>query len=83
MLHKREKFLGTVIQSINLNGGDICVDFFKRPNGTYGYEEYRRDTETLEGWFPIGFYSGKLFDTYELARQDAMKSIAWLAPSTE
>ena len=33
----------TVINSINNNEGNLCVDIFKRNNQTFGFEEYRRD----------------------------------------
>jgi len=76
--YRRSKDLGTVVQSVNLNGETICVDFFQRQDGTFGYEEYRRDVETGEGWFPIGFYSGNIFSTIQLAKDHAIRQIGWL-----
>ncbi|MEP1206833.1 MAG: hypothetical protein ABJL64_02195 [Rhizobiaceae bacterium] len=78
VLYRRSKDLGTVVQSINATGEYLCVDFFQRPDSSYGYEEYRRDAETGEGWFPIGFYSGNRFDTLEQAKSDAKGNVAWL-----
>ncbi len=69
---------GKVVQSINMFGDAICVDLFERDNGTFGFEEYRRDSETGEGWFPIGHYSGNVFETPEEARSAARESVAWL-----
>jgi len=67
-----------VMQSINMHGETVCVDFFRRDNGTFGFEEYRRDVETRQGWFPIGFYSGNVFATLDEARAAAKLKIAWL-----
>ena len=78
-VYRRSKDLGTVVLSINASGESICVDFFKRDDASYGYEEYRRDVETAEGWFPIGFHSGNRFETLEQAKSDAMGRVAWLA----
>ena len=70
--------MGTVVLSVNATGDPLCVDFFQRPDSSFGYEEYRRDAETAEGWFPIGFYSGIRFETLEHAKSDAMGRVAWL-----
>jgi hypothetical protein len=34
-----------VLRSFNNEGATLCVDIFVRPNGTIGFEEYRRDLE--------------------------------------
>jgi len=39
-----------VIRSVNLDGETICVDIFQRPDGTYGFDEFRRDPEDGRGW---------------------------------
>ncbi len=44
-----------VLRSIETQEGERCVDFFIRPDGSFGFEEYRRDAEDRRGWFPIGF----------------------------
>ena len=38
-----------VVQSFNLDGGSRCVDVFLRPDGSFGFEEYRREAEDLRG----------------------------------
>jgi hypothetical protein len=43
-----------VLRSINNDDASRCVDVFLRPEGTIGFEEYRRDAEDGRGWFPIG-----------------------------
>jgi len=46
-----------VIASFNNPAGDHCVDIFVRDDGTFGFEEYRRDPEDMRGWFPLHRYS--------------------------
>jgi hypothetical protein len=36
---------------------DRCVDMFARPDGTYGFEEFRRDAEDMGQWTPVASYS--------------------------
>ncbi|MDD9911188.1 MAG: hypothetical protein OXR62_16080 [Ahrensia sp.] len=57
-LYRRSTEMGRVVRSINATGDMRCVDIFERPDGNFGFEEYRRDPETAEGWFPIGFHYG-------------------------
>ena len=42
-----------VIRSINNSDQSLCVDIFKRNDNTFGFEEYRRDKETYEGWYKV------------------------------
>jgi hypothetical protein len=42
-----------VLRSINNDDAARGVDVFLRPEGTIGFEEYRRDAEDGRGWFPI------------------------------
>jgi hypothetical protein len=67
-----------VIQSLNMPGDQVCVDLFQRPDGSYGFEEYRRDSEDGRGWFPIGHYAHRIFERIEDAKKDAVASVGWL-----
>ena len=67
-----------VIQSINLEGECRCVDIFRRPDRTFGFEEYRRDPEDNRGWYPIGGYSNRSFANAKEASEDAARRIRWL-----
>jgi len=67
-----------IIYSINLDGEMACVDVFMRPDGTFGFDEYRRDAEDMRGWFSVGHYCGRVFPTAQAALSDARKSIGWL-----
>jgi hypothetical protein len=42
---------------------DRCVDIFKRPEGTFGFEEFRRDPEDVGAWTPVRYFSGCEYPT--------------------
>ncbi len=56
-----------------------CVDLFSRPDGSYGFEEFRRDVEDRGDWTPVRYYSDSLYMSKEAALAAAMQSVAWLA----
>ena len=67
-----------VLRSIETVDGMRCVDFFIRPDGSYGFEEYRRDMEDARGWFPIGFHAEGKFSSEEEAEERAVAVVSWL-----
>ena len=67
-----------VLRSIETGDGGRCVDVFVRPDGTFGFEEYRRDAEDARGWFPIGFHAGKVYPSEVDAFVAATQTVAWL-----
>ena len=67
-----------VVQSIEAPGGACCVDIFHRPDGTWGFEEYRRDAEDGRGWFVTGFYGDQRFDSRAGAQGAAQDQVVWL-----
>ena len=67
-----------VIKSINSPNGGRCVDIFVRPDATFGFEEFRRDSEDARGWFPIANHGGRIFPTEEGAFNEARLKIPWL-----
>ncbi len=71
--------INRVLRSIETDDGGRCVDLFVRPDGTFGFEEYRRDSEDRRGWFPIGGYAAKSFATEPEARAAALATVPWLA----
>ena len=73
-----EKSKNTVIRSINNNELNLCVDIFKRKNSTYGFEEFRRDPEDLNGWYKIGSYGSDFYLNEDEAYKAAFNKIKWL-----
>jgi hypothetical protein len=55
------------------------VEIFVRENGTFGFEESRRDPEDLSDWFPLHRYSHLVFDTEESALAQARARVGWMA----
>jgi len=58
---------------------DRCVDIFSRPDGTFGFEEFRRDPEDMGAWTPVAYYSEREFSTEVEALAAARVAVWWLA----
>jgi len=67
-----------VLTSLENSTRDRCVDIFVRADGTFGFEEYRRDPEDLSGWLPLHRYSHRVFSTAEDALAQAKSTVAWM-----
>lgn len=70
-----------VLASLENTEHDRCVDLFLRPDGTYGFEEFRRDPEDAGAWTPVQFYAKRIFATREHALDAAKHAVAWLGVS--
>jgi hypothetical protein len=68
-----------VVASLENRESDHCIDIFVRLDGTFGFEEYRRDPEDGRGWFSLHHYSHLVFDTQEDALAQAKTRVAWMA----
>ena len=68
-----------VFNSIETGDGTRCVDLFKRPDGSYGFEEFRRDPEDAGAWTPAQYFSGAVFASNDEAMDAALKAVVWLA----
>ncbi|SIS82008.1 hypothetical protein SAMN05421759_10450 [Roseivivax lentus] len=71
--------VNTVLRSVNAPGATLCVDLFRRPDGSFGFEEFRRDPEDVRGWYAVGHYSGAVFPSQVAAWDAAQAQVAWLA----
>ena len=69
----------TVIDSIENSEHDRCVDLFVRPDGTYGFEEFRRDVEDAGTWTPVAFFSHATWHSKDAAVGAAVRAVVWLA----
>ena len=58
---------------------DRSVDIFSRLDGTFGFEEFRRDPEDTGAWTPVAYYSAREFATEEEALAAARATVSWLA----
>lgn len=67
-----------VVKSLENQATDRCVDIFQRADGSFGFEECRRDHEDGAVWFPLDKYSGLVFDSEAAALAEARASVAWL-----
>jgi len=69
-----------VLNSVENAFGDLCVDIFVRPDGTFGFDEYRRDPED-DAWHCLHRFGGLVFHSMEDALDRAKASVAWLRNS--
>lgn len=69
-----------VYRSIENDAHDRCVDLFQRPDGTFGFEEFRRDVEDSGAWTPVQFYSDAIYATEAAALNAAVHTVQWLQP---
>jgi hypothetical protein len=67
-----------VLRSLQNQEANLCVDIFVRDDGTFGFEECRRDPEDARGWFSLHRYSQQVFDTEAHALAQARSTVAWL-----
>lgn len=68
-----------VFASIENHEHDRCVDIFRRPDLTFGFEEFRRDVEDAGAWTPVQFFSDKAYASSEEAYRAAEGLVPWLA----
>ena len=67
-----------VVRSINNADKSLCVDVFQREDNTFGFDEFRREKETNEGWYKIHSYGHNIYLTEQEAYNQACKNILWL-----
>ena len=68
-----------VLRSLETPDGAHCVDLFRRKDGSYGFEIYRRDAEELSSWFAIGGFAEQRFSTESDALFTATRHAPWIA----
>ena len=70
--------LNKVVRSINAPGELLCVDIFRRPDGSFGFAQYRRDPEDGRGWQPIGGGGIERFADEAATTEAARAAVPWL-----
>jgi len=68
-----------VFASIENDEHNRCVDLFQRSDGTWGFEEFRRDVEDAGAWTPVAYYSPAIFPTRDAALSSATAAVGWMA----
>jgi hypothetical protein len=68
-----------VLQSIENAEHDRCVDLFRRPDGSFGFEVFRRDVEDGGVWTAVAYHSGGAYASEEAALAKAVGAVSWLA----
>jgi hypothetical protein len=68
-----------VLHSYQTFEGDRCVDTFERPDGTFGFEEFRKDPEDMGAWTPVGGFSDLEFASEGGAIGAACHAAPWVA----
>jgi hypothetical protein len=71
-----------VVDSIENGEHDRCVDLFRRPDGTFGFEEFRRDVEDAGAWTAVQYFSNAAYPSREAALNAALKVVPWLAANS-
>lgn len=67
-----------VMRSIEAPGGQVCVDLYRRADGSWGWSEYRRDPEDPHGWRDPGGARGEGHPDAEAALSQACAQLVWL-----
>ncbi len=67
-----------VLNSIENDTGDYCVDIFVREDNSFGFEEFRRDIEDMGKWTGINYFSALSYADEAGALAEAKIRIGWL-----
>ena len=67
-----------VLRSFETPDGQHCVDLFIRVDGTFGFENFRRDPEDASGWFAVGYFGERIFSDESQAMSEAKRVVPWL-----
>ena len=68
----------SVLASYEDADGARCVDVFRREDGSFGFEAFRRDAEDQGAWFVTGHYSALRHASREAAEIAALAAVGWL-----
>ena len=74
-MSRRIDKLWVVFDSIENVAHDRCVDLFRRPDGSFGFEEFRRDVEDAGARTPVAYYSAAAYASSEAALDAAVRTV--------
>jgi hypothetical protein len=66
-----------IVETILHPGGNRKVEIFRRPDGTFGFEEWQW-LEEERCWCPLGGHSMAVIDTMDHALGEVNGRIAWI-----
>lgn len=69
----------TVVESRENDQHDRCVDVFMRPDGSWGFEAFRRDPEDAGAWTPTHAHAFTRHPSHQAACTAAARLIPWFA----
>lgn len=67
-----------MLESVTSADRLLCVDFFERPGGGYGFEHLRADPEDQGRWTPVGNLAGTSYTSLAGAADAAQAAVGWL-----
>lgn len=67
----------TVVDSFENPQRDRCVDIFRRADGSFGFEEWRREPEEPGRWFRARYHSHAVYASPLEACAAARELVAW------
>ena len=67
------------LDSVEDDNGTFCVDVFERPDGSFGFEMFRRDPEDQGRWTMLNRHAAARFATIDDARIAAARAVPWSA----
>jgi len=68
----------SVITTLHNDDAHRCVKIIKRSDGTFGFQEFRRDPEDAGGWTLVSDNSQATHATEEQAAAAARAGVGWL-----
>ena len=72
-----------VFDSVENRDHDRCVDLFERPDGSFGFEEFRRDVEDAGVWTPVQYFSSLAYPSKAAAARAAAAAVIWFVEALE
>ncbi len=70
----------TIVASYETTEHNRAVDVFSRPDGSFGFEEFRRDPEDMGTWYDVAYFAEQRFGTRAEAERAAASAVGWLDP---
>ena len=71
-----------VVATMHSDDGARCVKIVKRADGTFGFDEYRRDPEDAGGWTFVRNAAQAIYPTQDQAAAAARADLGWLRDGT-